>query len=98
MCSHCLMCNFLTTILKPNFEPFVDTAQQLVDKNMTIYFFPRSGKSWIESFKKAKDPNLQKLGESAIIPQSWGEFDNFNFKGSLLNNFWLQKPPNSNKS
>ena len=82
MCSHCLMCNFLTTILKPNFEPFVDTAQQLVDKNMTIYFMPNTPPQWIDNFKESKNPNLQKLGESAVVAQSWGEFDKFNFKGS----------------
>ena len=37
--SHALLCNFLTTILRPNFEKPIDTFQQALDKNMILYGF-----------------------------------------------------------
>ena len=41
-CSHILLCNLLTTILKPNFEEPLDTAKQLVEQNITIFSAPHN--------------------------------------------------------
>ena len=35
--SHILLCNLLSVLLRPNFEQPVDTAQDIIDKNMTIF-------------------------------------------------------------
>ena len=35
--SHALLSNLLTTILRPNFEEPIDTFQQALDKNLTLY-------------------------------------------------------------
>ena len=46
--SHILLCNLLTTILRPNFEEPLDTAKQLVEKNITLYGGP-GGHLWKKS-------------------------------------------------
>ena len=38
--SHILLCNLLTTLLRPNFEEPIDTAQQLLDNGYTMYTEP----------------------------------------------------------
>lgn len=40
--SHIVLCNILNTILKPNFEAPLDTAKQLVEKNIILYKSPGS--------------------------------------------------------
>ena len=62
-------------ILRPNFEEPLDTAKQLVERNITIYFEPgfESNKQWL-----LESPILEYriLGENAIIADDWDHFDN----------------------
>ena len=68
------MCNILTTILRPNFDDPLDTAQQLVDNNITLYFGPgyESWKYWLSS---RSIPEYNKLAETLIITKDWDEFN-----------------------
>ena len=66
---HILLCNLLTTILRPNFEEPLDTAQQLVEKNITLIVVP-AGNIWKEILL---DYNI--LGENMIVPDDWDQFD-----------------------
>ena len=75
--SHCLLCNLLTTILRPNFGTPVDTPQQLVEKTMTVYMLPYSV-GWGKTMAEDPDPYMRKLSETLIIPHTWEEFDNLN--------------------
>ena len=69
-----MLCNLLTTILKPNFEDPLDTAKQLVEKNITIYFWPytEGNDEW---FMKSTIPEYKILGEHAIHADDWLHFD-----------------------
>ena len=72
--SHILLCNVLTVILRPNFEEPLDTAKQLDEKDITIYFEPGfdGNKQWL-----LDSPILENriLGENAIIADDWDHFD-----------------------
>ena len=69
-CSHILLCNIVTVILSPNFEDSLDTAKQLDEKNITIYFGPGSelNKQWL---LESSLPEYNILGENAIVADDW---------------------------
>ena len=68
------MCNILSTILRPNFEDPLDTAQQLVDNNITIYF-PPGFDAWKNFLSQSNISEYNKLAETMIIAKDWDEFD-----------------------
>ena len=74
-CSHILLCNIVTVILSPNFEDYLDTAKQLDEKNITIYFGPGSelNKQWL---LESSLPEYNILGENAIVAKNWEEYEN----------------------
>ena len=84
-CSHILLCNILTTILKPNFEEPLDTAKQLVEKHITLYFGPQS-LHIRDHFRKSVRPEYRILGKNGFLADSWDHFDNLSrydvFKGT----------------
>ena len=73
--SHILLCNILTVILRPNFEEPLDTAKQLVEKNVTLYIYPG-----YQIYKQLllDSPILEYriLGENAIIADDYDHFNN----------------------
>ena len=62
-------------ILRPNFEEPLDTAKQLVEKNVTLYIYPG-----FHFYKQLllDSPILEYriLGENAIIADDWDHFFN----------------------
>ena len=70
-----MLCNLLTTILKPNFEEPLDTAKQLVDKNITLYNQPW-GDIWKQFLLESPIPEYNILGGTYIIADDWDHFDN----------------------
>ena len=74
-CSHILLCNILTVILRPNFEEPLDTAKQLVEQNITLYM-PPAYDIWIQFLLQSPVPEYNILGENMIIADDWGHFDN----------------------
>ena len=67
-----LFCNILTTILRPNFKDPLNTAQQMVDNNITMFGHPHDYHP--ESFNTSEDPALKKLAETYHIAETWDEF------------------------
>ena len=74
-CRHILLCNLLTTILRPNFEEPLDTAKQLVEKNISLYDGPGT-EMWKQFFLESSIPEYNKLGETFLIADDWDHFDN----------------------
>ena len=62
-------------ILRPNFEEPLDTAKQLVEKNITIYIQAglEDNKQWL---LESPIPEYRILGENAIITDNEDHFDN----------------------
>ena len=74
-CRHILLCNLLTTILRPSFEEPLDTAKQLVEKNITLYGEPGTD-IWKQFLLASSVPEYNKLGETFLIADDWDHFDN----------------------
>ena len=74
--SHCLLCNVLKTILKPNFEKPIDTIEQLVERNITLAAWPASGVFWADHLNKSKNPSYRVVAKTIEVAESWAEFDN----------------------
>ena len=70
---HFLLTNFLTVILKPRYDKFVDTAADVLTRNITIVRFP-GGESWIQYFAKYHDPVYQNLSQRFVIAKDWCEY------------------------
>ena len=73
--SHILLCNLLTTILRPNFEEPLDTAKQLVEKNISLYGIPAT-EIWKQFLLESPIQEYNKLGETYITADNWDHYDN----------------------
>ena len=74
-CRHILLCNLLTTILRPNFEEPLDTAKQLVEKNITLYDAP-GGELMKQWLLESSIPEYNILGKTYLIADDWNHFLN----------------------
>ena len=72
--SHILLCNLLTTILRPNFEEPLDTAKQLVEKNITLYNVPGT-EIWKQFLLESSITEYNILGEIYKVANDWEEYD-----------------------
>ena len=63
-----LECNYLTILLKPNYEKPVDTAEDIIERGMQI-INSVGRESIIEMLKKSPYPLTRKLAESTIVPK-----------------------------
>ena len=62
---HILECNYLTVLVKPVYEKPIDTAEDLIERNITIMGMPGT-ESMVETLKKSPFPLTRKLGELMI--------------------------------
>ena len=63
-------------MLRPNFEDPLDTAQDLVDNNITLYDVP-GAHIWKQFLAHSPVPAYNKLSENMIIAKDWDEHDNY---------------------
>ena len=77
-----MLCNLLTTILVPNFEEPLDTGKQLVEKNITLFFWP-GAEGYIQFLMESPVPEYRILGEHAIIADDWDHYDNITAHGIM---------------
>ena len=61
--------------MKPNFEAPLDTAKQLVEKNIILYKSPGS-EIWKELLLDSAIPEYNILGENLIIADDWDHYFN----------------------
>ena len=73
--SHILLCNLLTTLLRPNFEEPLDTAKQLVEKNITLYDGP-GFEIWKQFLLESPISEYNKLGDIYLLADDWDHFSN----------------------
>ena len=60
--------------MKPNFEPFVHTARDLVERDITLYENP-FGQIWRQLLSQSDIPEYREIAESMIITKSYDQFD-----------------------
>ena len=68
---HFLLTNFLTVLLKPKYEKAVDTAADVLNKNITIVSYHEN---WIKFFNKSVDPVYQNLSQRFVIAKDQSEY------------------------
>ena len=60
--------------MKPNFEPFVHTARDLVERDITLYDEPNA-QLWRQLLSQSDNPEYRKIAETMIITKSASQFD-----------------------
>ena len=65
---HILECNYLTTILKPVYEKPIDTAEDIIERGITIIDFP-GRESMVETLKRSPFPLTRALAENTYVPK-----------------------------
>ena len=60
--------------MKPNFEPFVHTARDLVERDITLYMWP-TAMIWRQMLSQSDIPEYRKIAESMIITNSYDHFN-----------------------
>ena len=65
---HFLECNFLSILVKPNYEKPIDTAQDILDRGFNLIAPPRYAAS-VMNQKNSPSNMTRKLAEKYIIPE-----------------------------
>ena len=65
---HMLEANYLTILLKPNYEKAIDTAQDVLDTGLTVLYAPGS-ESLVEILKNSPSNITRTLAERATVPK-----------------------------
>ena len=68
--------------MRPNFEPFVHTARDLVKRDITLYVAP-GAQIWRQWLLDSDIPEYRKIGENMIITNSNEQY-NAMIKNELL--------------
>ena len=63
-------------MLRPNFEEPLDTVEQLVSKNISIYYYPGLGKDSKDFLLKSERPEYRILGENFVLVKDWNQWIN----------------------
>ena len=67
------MCNVLPVILRANFDDPVDSAQDIVDRNLTLFDVPGAD-MWQQWLATHANPLYRKISETTIISESWDHY------------------------
>ena len=59
---------FLESLLKPNYEKPVDTAQDILDRGLKVIYMPGT-ESKVEMMKKSPFPLTRRLAEMTVVPK-----------------------------
>ena len=60
--------------MRPNFEPFVHTARDLLERNITLYML-FTGQIWKQMLSQSDIPEYRKIAETMIFAESWEQYD-----------------------
>ena len=71
---HFLLSNYLTVLLKPKYEPFVDTAADIIERDITPFLWP-GAEIYISFFANSPDPNYQEISKRFVIAKDWDEYE-----------------------
>ena len=71
---HFLLSSYLTVLLKPSFEDPVETAEDLIKRDIIPFSHPGSNR-YIEWFADYPDPYYKQIAPRLHITKDWGEYD-----------------------
>ena len=65
---HFFECRFLETLIKPDYEKPVDTAQDILDRDLKILYRPFTS-TFVDIMKKSDSAVTRELAERIIVPK-----------------------------
>ena len=71
---HFLLCNWLTVLLTPSYEEPVETAKDLINRNITPLIGP-GGEIYKQVFAASPDQNYREISRRFFIAKDWNEYD-----------------------
>jgi len=72
---HFLLSNYLTVLLRPRYEEPVESAADLIKRDITPFVWP-GGEIFKQLFQASPDSNYQELSKILVIPKDSDEFGN----------------------
>ena len=73
---HFLLSNYLTVLLRPSYEEPVETAADLIKRDITLILAPGS-EIFIQYFAASTDPNYQEISRRLVIAKDYDEYEDF---------------------
>ena len=70
---HFLLSNYLTVLLRPSYEEPVETAADLIKRNITPFLRP-GNEIFRQFFAASPDPDLQEISRRLAIAKDWNEY------------------------
>ena len=71
---HFLLCNWLTVLLTPSYEEPMETAKDLINRNITPLIGP-GGEIYKQVFAASPDQNYREISRRFFIAKDWNEYD-----------------------
>ena len=71
---HFLLSNYLTVLLRPSYEQPVDTAADLIKRDI-IPFYDPGGEIFKQVFAASTDPNYQEISRRLVLAKDWNEYE-----------------------
>ena len=76
---HFLLSNYLTVLLKPSYELPVETAADVIKRDITPFFIP-GGDLLRQVFESSTNPDFKEMSQRLVIPKDWDEFEEMDRK------------------
>ena len=71
---HFLLSNYLTVLLRPSYEIPVETADDLINRDITPFMMPGS-ELYKQMIATSSDPTYQEISRRLVIAKDWDEYD-----------------------
>ena len=71
---HFLLSNYLTVLLRPSYEDSVETAADLIKRDISPFYIP-GGEIMIDFFEASTDPVYKELSQRLIIAKDWDDYE-----------------------
>ena len=72
---HFLLSNYLTVLLTPSYEEPVETAEDLIKRDITPFIYPGAGEMYKQIFAASSDPIYQEISRRLVIAKDWAEYE-----------------------
>ena len=88
---HFLLSNYLTVLLRPNFEEPVETAADLINRNITLVLQPNQ-KIYQQIFANSPDPIYQELSRALKVAGSLESYRQYAYWARRVHNYAIMFP------
>ena len=83
---HFLLSNYLTVLLRPSYEESVETAADLIKRDITPFLGP-GFEFYRQLFAASPDPVYQELSRSLVMAKDWDDYDDLVLKVTSTGSF-----------